>query len=327
MIPTRSPRTLAALLLAMTLVGALFASPALAAKPPKPGGTASPAVPPTVSPSTADETNYVRFNVLFTNTTNSSLQQVTMEAETPADSDLEAVVAAPLVGGMAIGSTCDDSGVDLSCIIGTVEAGLSVTLSVVYEVPVTTADKMDIAFIFKSTGAPGSDPRRSHGDDFPVIGTVFINEDGDFAGTYLYDASDLDVATDQELTKRGNPQSTEAIGPQTGFPLTVQEVAGNTNLYNCPPGETCFGEWSVVNVNNGLKYEPGFVVVIGYDSVPGSASGVEFVHLVGPSLTPSFIRESCDEDTTVNCIADVDNVSGDLFYTLILDNNGPIRGI
>lgn len=323
MIPNRFPRTFAALLLAMTLVGAMFASPALAAKPPKPGGTA-PAVPPTVSPSTADEINYVRFNVTFTNTTNSSLQQVTMDALTPANSDLEAVVAGPEVDGVLQGS-CDATGIHLACTIGTVGADLSVTLSVVYEIPVITADKMDVTFIFKSTGAPGTDPGRSHGDDFPVNGTVIINDDADFASTYLYDATDLDVATDEVLSRRGNPQSTKAIGPQTGFPLSVEEVAGNS--YSCPEGETCFGQWSVVNVNNGMKYAPGFAVVIGYDQVPGNASAVQFVHLVGPGLTPSFIREFCDADTTVNCIDSVDNVMGDLFYTIILDNNGPIRGI
>lgn len=327
MIPKRSPR-IVALLIAGTLVGALFASPALAAKPVKPGGTA-PAVPGIVSSSVAGDTNYVRFNVTFTNTRNSSLQQMTMTADTPAGSDLEGLAAALLVNGASQGS-CDTSGIHLSCTIGTVEAGVSVTLSVVYEVPITTATAMNVTFIFKSTGAPGSDPGTSHGDDYPVAGTVIIDS-LDFGGTYLFDASDLVVASNQALTKRGNPQSTKATGPLVGFPLTVEEVPGNSPLYTCPTNETCFGEWSVVGVNNGLLYTPGFFVVIGYDQVPGNANAVDFVHLVGPARTPSFIRDFCDAEAvpaiTVNCIDSVDNISGDLFYTLILDNNGPIRGI
>ena len=320
MIPKRSPR-IVALLIAGTLVGALFASPALAAKPPKPGGTTFPGVPSIVSPSVTGDINYVRFNVEFENTRNSGLQQVTMSADTPTGSDLEALAAPLLVNGTPQGG-CDTSGIDLSCTIGTVEAGALVTLSVVYEVPIGATGTMQVRFVFESTGAPGTDPNASHGDEYPVTGTVTIDS-SDYAGTYLFDANDLVVASNQALTKRGNPQSTKATGPQPGFPLTVEEVDGG---YTCPAGEICFGQWSVVSVNNGLTYGPGFFVIIGYDSVPGNANDVDFVHLVGPGLTPTFIRDSCDV-TPINCIFDVDNIGGDLFYTLKLNNNGPIRGI
>jgi hypothetical protein len=327
MIPKRSPR-IVALLMAGTLVGALFASPALAAKPVRPGGTAV-AVPGTVAPSTAGAKNYVRFNVTFNNTRNSSLQQVTIEAATPAGSDLEAVVAGPLVNGVSQGS-CNAEGTNLSCTIGTIVSGASVTLSVAYEIPVTTASTMSVSFIFKSTGAPGTDPGTSHGDDFPVNGSVVIDST-DFDGGYLFDPGDLEVATNQVLSKRGNPQSTKVFGPESGIPVTASEVAANQAPFSCPDEDPlgnpveCFGQWSVLNVNNDTIYQDGFTVVIGYDSVPGNAGDVGFVHLVGGGST--FITESCGGEVTTNCIADVDNVSGDLFYTLIIDNNGPIRGI
>lgn len=327
MTPKRSPR-IVAFLIAGTLVGALFASPALAAKPVKPGGTAL-AVPGTVSPSTADETNYVRFNVTFTNTRSSSLQQVTMTAATPAGSDLEGLADLLRVNGALQGS-CDTAGIDLSCTIGTVEAGVSVTLSVVYDVPITTATAMNVTFVFKSTGAPGSDPGTSHGDDYPVAGTVTLDS-SDFAGTYLFDENDLIVASNQALTKRGNPQSTKVFGPESDIPVTVEEVGANS--FTCPEEDdfgnpiACFGQWSVINVNNGALYDTtgGFQVVIGYDQVPGNSHDVGFVHLVGSGST--FITEPCDGEADTNCILSVDNVSGDLFYTLIIDNNGPIRGI
>jgi hypothetical protein len=329
MIPKRSPR-IVALLIAGTLVGALFASPALAAKPVKPGGTAV-AVPETVGPSTADAKNYARFDVTFTNTRNSSLQQVTIEAATPAGSDLEAVVAGPLVNGVSQG-TCNADGTNLSCTIGTVVAGASVTLSVVYEIPVTTAASMNVSFIFKSTGAPGTDPGTSHGDDFPVNGSVVIDST-DFDGGYLFDPADLVVETNQVITKRGNPQSTRIFGPESGIPVTASEVAANQAPFNCPEVDDsgdpveCFGQWSVVNVNNGFDYstEGGFLVVIGYDQVPGNSGNVGFVHLVGAGST--FITESCTSATDVDCIVSVDSVSSDLFYTLRIGDNGPIRGI
>lgn len=330
MIPKRSPR-IVALLIAGTLVGALFASPVLAAKPARPGGTAD-ASPLTVSPSTAGDTNYVRFDVTFENSRNSSLQQVTMTAQTPAGSDLQEVEAGPVVGGEDQGG-CDAGGTHLSCVIGTVEAFESVELSVVYQVP-TTGPRMDLSFIFKSTGAPGTDPNTSHGDDFRVDGFVLISSDN-YAGSYLYqsedpdDVDDLTVATDQALTKRGNPQSTKVTGPEFNIPVSASEVGANDFL--CPEEDDlgnpveCFGQWSVINVNNGLVYDDGFTVVIGYDQVPGNSGDVGFVHLVGGGST--FITESCGGEVTTNCIVDVDNVSGDLFYTLIIDNNGPIRGI
>ena len=319
MIPKRSPRFLA-LLIAGTLVGALFASPALAAKPPRHGGTAT-AVPGTVGPSTDLAKNYARFDVVFTNTRNSSLQQVTIEAATPAGSDLEAVVAGPLVNGVSQG-TCDAGGANLTCTIGTVVAGAVVTLSVVYEIPVTTATSMDVSFIFKSTGAPGTDPGTSHGDDFPVNGSVVIDST-DFDGGYLFDAGDLVVETNQVLSKRGNPQSTRINGPASGIPVTASEVAANQ--FVCPEGVECFGQWSVLNVNNDTLIEDGFTVVIGYDAVPGNSGDVGFVHLVGGGST--FITESCGGLVTMNCIVDIDSVNGDLYYTLLIDNNGPIRGI
>jgi hypothetical protein len=338
MTPKRSPRILA-LLIAATLVGALFASPAWAAKPVKPGGTAA-AVPDTVSPSTAEDTNYVRFDVTFTNSRSSSLQQVTMTAETPFGSDLEEVVVDPFkvnpTGGVVgpFGS-CDDSGTHLICTLGTLESLYSVKLSVVYEVPVTTASAMTLNFIFRSTGAPDSDPSASHGDDYPVSGTVVLTS-SNFAGSYLYQTSDpddvdtLDVATNQLLTKRGNPQSTRVTGPAFGIPVTASEVAASN--FTCPEEDQdgnsveCFGQWSVINVNNHADYTTtgGIVVVIGYDQVPGNANDVGFVHLVGAGST--FITESCSNAIPVDCIDSVDNVNGDLFYTLILGSNGPLRG-
>ena len=294
----------------LLLIGGLLAGPVLA-KPPAFAGSAT-AVPGTVSPG-----GTVRYNVSFTNTSPSNLSQLFLNAATPNGASLEAIVAGPSQG------TCDDGGVNLSCTFGALNAGASVTFSVVYTTT-GSGSSMTVPFVFSSTGSTGSDKgKNSHGDDFIVAGRVTLNGSDDFSGMYLFDPDELTVADNQNVGRQ-NPQSTKATSNQAGVPLTVGEVGAGS--FDCPGISTasCFGQWSVVNLNDGAIVAGGFEVVIGYDKVPGNADTVRFVHLVGSGST--FITQMCGGTITVNCIASIDQVASDVFYTLIVDNNGPMRG-
>ncbi len=259
---------------------------------------------------------YVRFDVTFTNPTASNIAQLDMRADT--SSTLMAVVVPPSQG------TCDDSGTVLTCNFGALNAYQTATFSVVYQTP--SSGSGDVDFNFMSTGSTSSDRgKNSHGDERTITGTVTISTSKDFAGSYLYDPANLTVSDVLNVTKQ-NPQGTKATGKQTGVPLTVGEYPPNT--YVCPgvSSASCFGEWSVVNLDNGAYVPGGFEVVIAYNKVPGNANATRFVHLVGAGLQPVFITDACSDTLTVNCIKSVTSSQGDTYFTLVVDNNGPMRG-
>jgi len=323
MIPKPFPRTVTAILLALALAISALAAPALslaAPKPPKYIGSAA-ETPTQIAPG-----NMVRFDIEFKNNTSSNFAQLFMTADPP-NATLDSVLEQPTINGIQQGNCAADIDGNLSCTFGALNAGQTVKLAVLYDANEDATGTLTVNFLFTSTGDTSSDtPERSHGDDFPVTGSVIINTDADFDGGYFTDPAS--VGTDPELTRRGNPQSTSvpAFAGFGGGPLTVEEVDANDTDLVCPGISTasCFGQWAIVNVNDDALFLSGFQVVLGYDHVSGNAEDVMFVHLVGGGST--FIQEACDADTLVDCIASVDNVNGDTVFTLILSNNGPLRG-
>jgi len=302
-------RRIAGIMASLLFASGMFAGTALA-KPLDLSGSA-PATPGMVSPG-----SYVRFDVSFTNPTSSNISQLYMTTKT-ADTFV-ALVSGPSQG------TCDTSGPLLTCDFGALNAYTSASFVVVYRTPSSGSGNVD--FIFTSTGDTGSDQgKNSHGDARTITGAVTVSTSRDFSGSYLYDPNDLTVADNLNVSRQ-NPQGTKATGVGAGVPLTVGEYPPNT--YVCPGESTasCFGEWSVVSLDNGNLVPGGFEVVLVYDKVPGNNNSVRFVHLVGPGQTPIFITQSCSSSLTVNCIKSVTSSQGDVFYTLIIDNNGPMRG-
>jgi hypothetical protein len=311
-------------LLTLALAISALAAPALSLAAPKPPTYLGFAAE---NPTQIAPDNMVRFDIEFKNNTPSNFAQLFMTADPP-DATLDSVLEQPTIDGVPAGSCAPDSDVNLSCVFGALNAGQTVKLAVLYDADEDATGTLVVEFLFTSTGNTGSDtPGRSHGDDFPVTGSVVINADADFDGGYFTDPAS--VGTDPDLSRRGNPQSTSvpSFGAFTGGPLTVEEVDANDTDLVCTGISTasCFGQWAIVNVNEDAPVAGGFEVVLAYDHVPGNGSNVRFIHLLG-GTTPQFIEEACDADLLVNCIASVDNVGGDTIFTLILSNNGPLRG-
>ena len=75
-----------------------------------------------------------------------------------------------------------------------------------------------------------------------------------FNGGYLATGDSVIVATSAALN-RNNPQSTKITAPETGIPVSAAE---DSNISQCTAlfGNDCFGQASVLNVNNGQGLLP-----------------------------------------------------------------------
>jgi hypothetical protein len=275
----------------------------------------------------------VRFDVEWTNVSGANLPTVFVSADTPNGADLIAVIDSTVSQG-----TCDDSGEDLTCEFGTVNNGASVSFAVVYEVPASGASTFAVTFVFTAQGNTGSDqPGKSRGDDMPITASVSLTDDPDEGGTYVYgDVTTL--ANNQSLHKQRNPQSallSFLSAGEDGFGATLNEAGGDT--YPCPGQTTCYGMWNLVSVDDGQGVAGGFETVLGYSLVPGNAVG-GFVHWLtsntsDPELGTDYelITEACEYDsedaaTNMPCIASVAKIQGNTFFTILSENNGPMRG-
>jgi hypothetical protein len=335
--------------IAAALVTTLFSGMALAKNPNlNLRGTAT-AVPATVSAG-----SLVRFDYSITNYSNSNYSSFFVDAVTPDKTSGGQLVAVLVNATVTPATTAPKScsitaSGDLHCTFGPLNgSGVTASFSVLYRVPTNASSSWTVTFAASSNGVSGSDPGNSHGDTVNIPGTVAIGT-GKAGGTYVF-GTDLTTQNDQSLGKK-NPQSSKLIfssSGSAGFPATVDEAAGSSTLYVCPTAvsSSCFGDWNLISANNGGAVPGGsFRVTYGYDKISGSQGNVRFVHLLDPDhdgvygegqvagvdyvVIPSFSSQPCSSSSSTgkDCIESISSSGGDYFFTLILDGNGPMRGI
>lgn len=319
MTPNRSPRSLAAVWLALTLALAAMAGPAviLGAQadadfsatplpgPIPPGTTAS------VSPGAA-----VAYDLFFDNIDTSNISQLFLNAATPTGGTLLAIESNSRPGTCAI-----DAG-NLTCAFGSVTpSDAPIMVRVVYDTPASTGS-FDIDFLFSTTGVSADKKKNSHGDDYKAATHVTLVASDDFAGGY---SLNTDQVSDLQTLSRRNPQWTAVNPPASNIPVVVAERAGS--LFACPGASaaSCFGQWSYIAVNAGATYPDGFSVQLGIDANKPNAN---FVHLFDDG-TFELITESCSDSSPeaaeLPCKI-VTTSGGDTFVTLWLKVNGNIKG-
>lgn len=325
------------------LLTTVVSGTALAKNPTNNLNGSAPAVPGTVSAAAL-----VRFSYSVTNTSSSNFSSFFVDAVTPNTDFDAALVGVISVGNSTSGTTptCDTTSGDLHCTFGPLNSGKTATINVVYRTPSNASGTWSVLFAASSTGAPGTDPGNSHGDSYNVTGTVNIGV-GKAGGSYIY-GTNLTAQNDQGLGKK-NAQSSKLIFSSdgtTGFPATIDEAPASSTVYVCPTAVSaaCFGDWNLISANNGGAVPGGsFRVTYGYDKISGSQGSVRFVHLLDPDhdgvygegqvegtdylVIPSFSSSPCSTTLTTNCIESISSGGGDYFFTLILDGNGPMRGI
>jgi hypothetical protein len=338
MTPTRSPRSLAAVWLAIALaLAAMAGPPAILGAQASAEYSATPLpgpIPPdtiaSVSPGAA-----VAYDVFFDNIDTSNISQLYLNAATPNDGQnappnngtLLAIESESRPGTCAI--TLSN---DLSCAFGTVTpADSPIMLRVVYETPDSAGD-FDVHFLFSTTGVSGDKKKNSHGDDYDAFTHVALVESDHFEGGY---ALNTDQVADLKVFSRQNPQWTAVNPPVANIPVVVAERRGST--FTCPGASaaSCFGEWSYVSVNNGANYANtgGFTVQLGYDANKPKAN---FVHLFDAGvidpvtmLPYELIDGTCSDSSPLASELPckiVETSGGDTFVTLWLKVNGNIKG-
>ncbi|MEX1072287.1 MAG: hypothetical protein WED86_01185 [Chloroflexota bacterium] len=309
MFRNRSTRTLASLLLTVSLALTALAGPAvILGAQPSADHTAT-AVPGAVTPGAN-----VAFDVHFKNTSPSNLAQFFLNAVTPDGATLVEVESASR-------PECDWSSGDLHCTFGAVNSGAEVDLRVVYTTP-STKGTFTVPFKFSTTGVAPDKGKNSHGDDYPTPGAATLDDSRDFAGAYTSDGGQV-VTDSQDLHRTRNPQFTLVIAPANAIAVTVGEAA-----FACPAeAGTCFGQWSVISVDSGTVYPGGFKVVLGYK---GNIGNAKFVHVLDDG-TVQLIEDECSADpppiaeTDPGCFI-ITNAGGESFVTLWISQNGRVSG-
>jgi hypothetical protein len=310
----RSLRLVSVLTITAALTFSVFASAALAGTP---AGWSAAAV---ATPTKVSANDTAGFKVTFTNSGPSNISKLFLVAS--AEGFVE---ASPSQG------QCNSTG-PLWCSFGAVNAGATITVTVVYATG--TASK-SVNFEFNTTGVAADRNNKSHGDALrlPTTTALVSTSNRDFAGRFVGTDGNQTVLDDPNLTNK-NQHSTQVNAPVDFIPVTVEErLAGD---FTCPSGISCFGQWSVVNVNNGFPYPQGFTILVGLShfEIPQGVdeTNLNFVHLNEDGTFDSLIDQDCDfsngsGNPPTNMPCKVVTASGnDLLGLLWVIENGPYRG-
>ena len=329
MFRNRSTRVLASLTLTTILALTAMAGPAAILGAKASAIATAFSIPDSVSPGAN-----VAFDVSFrlAETETSTLAQLFLEAKTPNGAQLLG-----LEPGSPSQGSCNVTDALLTCAFGSVDPGIEVTLRPVYKAP-TTGTSMFVPFNFNTTGVATGGKKdqggNSHGDAYQALpATVGLNGSDNFAGAYIRDGSSaLTIFDNQSLHATRNPQSTLVNAPEDAIGVTVGEAT-----FGCPASiGTCFGQWSVISVNDDGSYPSGFSVVIGYKGNIGNAS---FVHtddlgniietIEYVSTDPDDPTDICSDSTPTSaelpCMI-LSTSGGNSFATLWLTRNGRLSG-
>jgi hypothetical protein len=293
----RMPATIG-LTLAMAL--GLMAAPALVSAKPAPlqfgfgpnfSTADTGAMPRMVSPGST-----VAFEVWARNAGGSNISKLFLTARTNAAFDGVTVVNAGNTKGSC--SAGPGGGVALKCSWKPFKPGASTQVLLVLTAP-ASGSSLPVNFEWSSSGyVKGGN--NSHGDLFTQDDSAALNGDiNKFAGRWIKDGSDNLIVQTNPALSSGNPQSTKIIAPTDGIPVTAAE---DTDLSDCQElfGEDCFGQASILNVNNGATFPGGFTVQVVYK---GKFPYAEFVHILDDG-TPQFLEE-CGETPVAPCFDSV----------------------
>jgi len=268
------------------------------------------------TPPTVQANGNAGFLVTITNTGKSNMAQLYLTSD---------VAAAPLYTSPSKGS-CGASGV-LLCNLGALNSNASVTVLVVYGVG---SSNFTVEFQANTTGQSGSDGGTSHGDTLRKQATTSVSSSQNFGGGFV--VGSLDVSNFQTVGS-GNHQSTKVSAPESLIPATVEDGITTGIACNATKCANAFGDWSVVNVNNGHVYGAAFKVtlMIWGGSVPNGAttSSIVLLHTLDNGTTTETVSTRCTPTTgtptNAECIT-VTKVGNNFQIVAWLFKNGGIRG-
>jgi hypothetical protein len=316
----RPTRILTVLAISGGLLIASMAAPVL-------GKLATVTVTATAVPGSVTPGKNVAIDVEFYNfPSTSNISQLFLDAATPTDWTL--VTVESFSQGSCTWAT------DVHCDIGAVNAGGKFDARIVYTTPSNVTGTLSVNlnwFIFNTTGVAGDKKGNSHGDNYFSAGSMTLDSTKDFGGAYTSSANQI-VSDNQVLHVTRNPQFTSVTSPDPLIGVTVGELPGNTFI--CPSDAgTCFGQWSVISVNDGASYPNGFSVLLGYK---GNIANASFVHLFDtydPVTNPTAYELITSDDicpatltpSVIPCMTGWSSSGGNSYVTLWLNQNGQLK--
>ena len=323
MIWNRSIRVSATIGLTLALALGALAAPAFVSAKPAPlefgVGTGfdtsknTGAMPQMVSPGST-----VAFEVWARNKGGSNISKLFLTARTNAAFDSVTVINTGKTAGSCSPGT--GAGIALMCSWKPLKPGASVRVRLILTAP-ASGSSLPVNFEWSSTGFVRGG-NNSHGDLFTKDDSAALNGDiNSFAGRWLKSGTENLIVQTNPALSNGNPQSTKITAPTDGIPVTAGE---DNDLSDCQElfGEDCFGQASVINVNDGETFPGGFTVEVVYK---GKFPYAEFVHILDDG-TPEFLEE-CGETPEPPCFElDVDWYAHTTTVTFHLLENGKTFG-
>jgi hypothetical protein len=315
----RSFRASATMAVTLALILGALAAPALVSAKPAPltfgfgpgfdQSLETGALPTEVSPGST-----VAFEVWARNSGKSNIAKLFLTVSTEAAFEGVIVTNAGKTSGSCSASS---GGIALKCSWKPFKPGASTHVRVILNAP-ESGSSLPVNFEWSSNGyVLGGN--NSHGDLFTADDSAALNGNLDmFAGRYVIGAN-LVVQTNPDLGE-GNPQSTKIIAPTNGIPVTAGE---DNNLSECEElfGEDCFGQASVLNVNNGQTFPGGFTVEVVY---VGEFPDAQFVHFFDDGTFEEL--EECDYYGPEPPCFELEVEEGFTFVTFYLTENGKTFG-
>ena len=270
-------------------------------------------------PSTVAAGSDAGFQVTIANSGPSNIPKLTLATDTTVAPDFVSTTQ----------GSCTAPGTVLSCNLGTLAKGKSVTVVVVFP---TSQDANEFAAGFFATtcGATSSDKRHtSRGDTLrdPNEVPTQLTHDANFAGGFSLDGAP--VSTDPALSAT-NVQSTVVVPPRPGIVVTAQDGLGPDAFACTGCTGTLFGEWSSINVDNGAV-QSGLIKVVLTVSKSQIPYGVKLrnivlVHVLDDGTT-KILSQRCCKTPTADCITVTQLRSGDVQITAYVTENGGFKGM
>lgn len=244
MIRPRVPRTVASLVTAVILAVGAAGIPVASLAEGSAWNVAVQSLPARVT--SGDTAAYL---VRISNGQRGNILSLSLQAPTPTGATL--LAATPSAG------TCTGSG-PLSCTLGALAKGASVTVLAVYRTPSTGSA---LAVTFEATATRAAGPGNAGGNHVDIQqreGMTALSSNPNFAGRFVFDESQLDVFNDQEIGG-ANQHATMVHAPTTGIPVTVKDTNADAG---CPSELACFGKASEIHVAGGTVFPDGFLVTV-----------------------------------------------------------------
>jgi Domain of unknown function DUF11 len=278
----RRSRIIASFASLALLTAALIAPGTAAAKTPGWTMTVTP-LPGTVSAGAA-----AGYRVVITNGGKSNIAKLYLTDDRP-----ETPAAATASQG-----SCGTDAVtgELSCNLGALRSGKSVTVTVAYMT--SGASPFNVTFEANTSGVSFSDGGTSHGDALRASAATILSTSPNFAGRFTLNTSI--IKTNDQLGT-GNIQSTAIVPPTSGIGVAIEDGPGIIGT-SCAGVTTAIGEWSSLDVAGGQTFDqPGFKVTLFIQaaSLPAGfqLSNVVVCHDTGTGSQK--ISAACDPSTGI----------------------------